>query len=48
VMRLYEPPYLAAASLDEGLRRPFVVDNEQIIIKGVVLPHRLRPAPTSE
>jgi len=48
VMRLYEPPYLAAASLDEGLRRPLVVDNEQMIIKGVVLPHRLRPAPTSE
>jgi hypothetical protein len=43
VMRLYEPPYLVAASLDEGLRRPLVVDNEQVIIKGVVLPHRLRP-----
>ena len=48
VMRLYEPPYLVAASLDEGLRRPLVVDNEQVIIKGVVLPHRLRPvAPTA-
>jgi len=44
VMRLYEPPYLVAASLDEGLRRPLVVDNEQVIIKGVLLPHRLRPA----
>ena len=43
VMRLYEPPYLVAASLDEGLRRPLVVDDEQVIIKGVVLPHRLRP-----
>ena len=43
VMRLYEPPYLVAASLDEGLRRPLVVDNEQVVIKGVVLPHRLRP-----
>jgi hypothetical protein len=43
VMRLYEPPYLVAASLDEGLRRPLVVDNERVIIKGVVLPHRLRP-----
>jgi hypothetical protein len=43
VMRLYEPPYLVAASLDESLRRPLVVDNEQVIIKGVVLPHRLRP-----
>lgn len=44
VMRLYEPPYLVAASLDESLRRPFVVDDDQVIIKGVVLPHRLRPA----
>jgi DNA-binding phage protein len=43
VMRLYEPPYLVAASLEEGLRRPLVVDNEQVIIKGVLLPHRLRP-----
>jgi hypothetical protein len=42
VMRLYEPPYLVAASLDESLRRPLVVDNEQVIIKGVLLPHRLR------
>jgi hypothetical protein len=48
VMRLYEPPYLVAASLDEGLRRPLVVDNEQVIIKGVLLPHRLRPAPPRE
>ncbi len=48
VMRLYEPPYLVAASLDEGLRRPLVVDNEQVIIKGVLLPHRLRPAVPSE
>jgi hypothetical protein len=47
VMRLYEPPYLVAPSLDESLRRPLVVDNEQVIIKGVLLPHRLRPAPPS-
>ncbi len=48
IMRLYEPPYLVAASLDEQLRRPLVVDNERVIIKGVLLPHRLRPsAPTA-
>src|ERR1043166_3447057 len=47
VMLLYEPPYLVAASLDEGLRRPLVVDNEQVIIKGVLLPHRLRPGEPS-
>jgi hypothetical protein len=44
VMRIYEPPFLVAASLEEGLRRPLVVDNERVIIKGVLLPHRLRPA----
>jgi hypothetical protein len=44
VMRLYEPPFLVAASLDEQLRRPLVVDDERVIIKGVLLPHRLRPS----
>jgi hypothetical protein len=44
VMRIYEPPFLVAASLDEQLRRPLMVDNERVIIKGVVLPHRLRPS----
>ena len=43
VMRVYEPPYLLAASFDESLRRPLVVDDVQVVIKGVVLPHRLRP-----
>jgi hypothetical protein len=47
VMRLYEPPFLVAASLDEQLRRPLVVDNERVIIKGVLLPHRLRPSASS-
>jgi hypothetical protein len=43
VMRVYEPPFLVAASLDEQLRKPLVVDDEQVIIKGVLLAHRLRP-----
>lgn len=43
VMRVYDPPYLLEASLDEKLRKPLVVDNEQVIIKGVLLPHWLRP-----
>ena len=43
VMRLYEPPFLVAASLEEQLRKPLVVDDERVIIKGVLLPHRLRP-----
>jgi hypothetical protein len=37
-----------AASLDGGLRRPLVVDNEQVMIKGVLLPHRLRPGVAAE
>jgi hypothetical protein len=43
VMRIYAPPFLAAASLDEQLRRPLMVDDARVIIRGVVLPHRLRP-----
>jgi len=47
VMRIYEPPILASATLDEKLRRPLTLD-ARVIIKGVVLPHRLRPgAPTA-
>lgn len=46
VMRIYEPPLLATATLDRQLRRPLTV-NAQVIIRGVVLPHRLRPAPTA-
>jgi hypothetical protein len=47
VMRIYEPPILAAATLDQQLRRPLMLD-ARVNIKGVVLPHRLRPgAPTS-
>ena len=42
VMRVYEPPYLVAASLDDQLRKPLVVDDDQVIIKGVLLAHRLR------
>jgi hypothetical protein len=50
VMRIYEPPILAAASFDEQvLRRPLMVDDARVTIKGVVLPHRLRPtAPSAE
>jgi len=47
VMRIYAPPFLAVATLDQKLR-PIVVDDARVIIKGVVLPHRLRPGtPTS-
>lgn len=37
VFRLWEPPYLAPATHDAALRKIFVVDNENVIIKGVVI-----------
>jgi hypothetical protein len=40
IFRIYEPPFLVAACLDpalqEQLRRPLVVDNDCVVIKGVV------------
>jgi len=38
--RFYEPPYLVAASRDRALRKPLVVDNEHVVIMGVVT-HRV-------
>ncbi len=40
VFRVYEPPYLVAATLDPALaaqlRKPLLVDNDHVLIKGVV------------
>ena len=36
IFRLFEPPYLVAASLTADLRKPIIVDNDRVIIKGVV------------
>jgi hypothetical protein len=47
VLRVYEPPFLVAASFDETQRRALFVDDNNVTIKGVVLPHRLRPTPAS-
>ena len=44
VMRIYQPPILAAASLDQQLRGPLMIDDPRVTIRGVVLPHRLRPS----
>jgi len=41
VFRIYEPPYLVAASNDPAFRKPLLVDNDRVIIKGVVT-HSLR------
>lgn len=46
VMRIYQPPVLASATLDPKLQLPIVVD-ARVTIKGVVLPYRLRGAPTA-
>lgn len=43
VMRIYEAPYLVAATFDGNLRKPLLVDDERVIVKGVILPHRMRP-----
>lgn len=37
VFRLWEPPYLQVATLDPTLRKIFVVDNSNVVIKGVVV-----------
>lgn len=42
VFRVYEPPYLMAATTSKELLRPHVVDDERVVIKGVML-QSLRP-----
>ena len=41
IFRIYEPPYLIAAPagppIDPGLRKPILVDNDRVIIRGVVI-----------
>lgn len=37
VFRVFEPPSLVSATLDPALRRPFFVDNESVVIRGVVV-----------
>jgi hypothetical protein len=45
VWRVYDPPFLVAASRDRTAHKPLLVDNERVVIKGVVekmvRPHRL-------
>ena len=44
VFRLYDPPYLVAASTDPQFRRPQLVDDDRVSIKGaVVASFRRRP-----
>jgi SOS-response transcriptional repressor LexA len=37
VFRLFQPPYLIAATTEASLLRPHVVDDEKVVIKGVVM-----------
>jgi transcriptional regulator with XRE-family HTH domain len=37
VFRLFEPPYLIAMARDPDVRKPALVDNDRVIIKGVVM-----------
>ena len=41
VFRIFQPPYLVAATADAELLRPYGADEESVVIKGVVL-HTLR------
>jgi transcriptional regulator with XRE-family HTH domain len=37
VFRLFEPPYLVAMTRDPEMRKPALVDNDRVIVKGVVI-----------
>jgi hypothetical protein len=45
VFRVFDPPFLVGASNDRTAYKPLLVDNERVVIKGVVVesfrPHRL-------
>lgn len=36
VFRVLEPPYLMPASSDPGFRKPLLIDNERVIVMGVI------------
>lgn len=48
VMRVFERAapvdLLVSRSADQAFAAPIVVDGERVVVKGVLLPHRLRPA----
>jgi transcriptional regulator with XRE-family HTH domain len=37
VMRIWQPPFLVAASMDERFGRPILVDNDLVVIRGVIV-----------
>lgn len=42
VFRRFEPPYLLAVTYDLKLLKPYLVDDQAVTIKGVVLPQMIR------
>jgi hypothetical protein len=46
VFRVYDPPFLVAAARDHTAYKPLLVDNDRVVIKGVVV-QSLRPHPLS-
>lgn len=43
IWRRFEPPYLVAATTDPTIaRKPLLIDDNAVIVKGMVLPHRFR------
>jgi hypothetical protein len=49
IFRIWEPPFLVGLSLDAKYRKPLVVDNEHVVMRGVVMasmrPRTARHAP---
>lgn len=37
VFRVFEDPFLVAATLDTKLIRPLLIDNDRVVIRGVVV-----------
>lgn len=37
IFRLYEDPFLVAATLDKGLMKPHLIDNDRVVVRGVVI-----------
>jgi SOS-response transcriptional repressor LexA len=37
IFRIYEHPFLVAATLDGRLMKPHLVDNDRVVIRGVVI-----------
>ena len=37
VFRIFEDPFLVAATLDRTLFKPWLIDNDRVIVRGVVI-----------